>query len=154
VELILESSVIVIVDENTEGIDVFEFTILLSESVFDSIHALSRSKNILDGEIHWVVEKSGKMVLIWTNVVCISVEALSHLEHASSLSVLTPEIGWDFWDGVDSNTVELIGADQVFDPVLKVLSDVAVGVLVEIWEISESAIFDLTLIVPVVDLAV
>lgn len=69
VELILESSVIVVVNENTQCIDVLEFTIFLSKSVFDVVHALSRSKDILDGEVHWVVEKAGEMVLIWTNVV-------------------------------------------------------------------------------------
>ena len=69
VELILESSVIVVVNEDTEGINVLEFAIFFSESVFDVVHALSRSKNILDGEVHWVVEQSGQMLLIWTNVV-------------------------------------------------------------------------------------
>lgn len=69
VELILESGVIVVVNEDTEGINVLEFAIFFSESVFDVVHALSRSKNILDREVHWVVEQSGQVLLIWTNVV-------------------------------------------------------------------------------------
>ncbi len=55
-ELVLESSVVVVVDKDTEGVDILEFTIFLSKSVFDVLHALSRTKNILDGEVHWIVE--------------------------------------------------------------------------------------------------
>lgn len=41
VELVLESSVIVVVDKDTKGINILEFTVFLSKSVFDVVHALS-----------------------------------------------------------------------------------------------------------------
>jgi hypothetical protein len=41
VELVLESSVIVVIDEDTKGINIFEFTIFLGKSVFDAIHTFS-----------------------------------------------------------------------------------------------------------------
>jgi len=41
VELILESSVIVVIDEDTKGINVLEFTVFLRKSVFDILHAFS-----------------------------------------------------------------------------------------------------------------
>jgi len=143
----------VVIDEDTKSIDIFEFTVLLSKSVFEVLHALSRSENILDGEVHWIVEKTGKMLRVWTNVVWISVKAFSHLENTSSLTVLAPEISFNFWDCVDSDTIELIGIDQVLNPIFKVLSDITI-VLVKIWKISKSTVLNLTCIIPVVDLAI
>ena len=153
VELILESSVIVVVDEDTKGINILEFTVFLGKSVFDLIHTFSRSKDVLDGVVHWIVEKTSEIVLIWSNVAWISVEALSHLENTSSLTVLTPELALDLWDCVNSNSIELIGVDQVFNPVFKILSDITI-ILVDIWKISESAVFNFMGITPVVDLAI
>jgi len=153
VELILESCVIVIVDEDTEGVNILEFTIFLGKSVFDIIHALSRSKDVLDGVVHWIVEERSEIVLIWRNVAWISVEALSHLENTSSLTILTPELALDLWDSVNSNSIELIGIDQVFNPVFKILSDVTI-ILVNIWKISKSAVFNFMSITPVVDLTI
>lgn len=93
------------------------------------------------------------MVLVVTNIVVISIEALSHLEDASRLSELSPEILGYFWDGVDSNTVEAILGDKILDPVFKILSYVGVT-LIKIWESSKSAVFNLLLIVPVINIAV
>jgi len=153
VELILESSVIVIVNEDTEGINILEFTIFFSKSVFDTVHAFSRSKYVLDGVVHWIIEKTVQILLIWSNVAWVTVEALSHLEDSGRLSVLSPEITFDFWYCVDSNTIELIGVDQVFNPGFKISSNILV-ILVKIWKISESAVFNLVCVIPVVDLAV
>lgn len=152
-KLILESSVIVVINEDTKSIDIFEFTVLLIKSVFEVLHALSRSKNILDGEVHWIVEKTGEIVRVWTNVIWISVKAFTHLENTSSLAVLAPETFFNFWDCVDSDTIELIGIDQVLDPIFKILSNITVT-LVKIWKISKSAVLYLTLIIPVVNLAI
>jgi len=153
VELILESSVIVVIDEDTKGINILEFTIFLRESIFDVVHSFSRSKDVLDGEVHWIVEKTSKVVLIRGNVAWISVEALSHLENTSSLTELTPELSFDFRDGINSNSIESVGVDQVFNPVFKILSDITI-ILVNIWKISESAVFNFMCITPVVDLAI
>lgn len=149
--LVQESGIVVVIDEDTKSGWVSEFLVYLLNSSGDSLHGLVTSENILDGVVHWIVEKTGNEVLIWADVVRVSVEALSHLENTSGISILLPEVLFDFRNGIDSNTIELIGVDQVFDPVLEISSDVSV-ILVEIWEVSKSAVLDLPLVVPVYDI--
>jgi len=93
------------------------------------------------------------VVLVWGNIAWVTVKALSHLEDTSRLSELRPKVGWNFWDGVDSNTVEFVVDHQILDPVLQRLSDPAV-LLVQIWKISKSAVFNLPLVAPVLDLTI
>lgn len=152
VVLVQESGVVVVVDEDSQGGKVLEGTLSVV-SVFDLVHALLSSENVLDGVVHWIVEETSEVVLVWTNIVWISVEALSHLEDSRGLSVLSPELSFDFWDGINSDTIEVVLLDQVVDPGLQVLSDVRV-VLVKIWQVSESAILNIAWVIPVGDLAV
>jgi len=151
VVLVQESGIVVVIDEDTKSGWVSEFLVYLLDSSGDSLHGLGRAEDILDGVVHWIVEKTGNEVLIWTDVVRVSVEAFTHLENTSGISILLPEVFTDFRNSIDSNTIELIGVDQVFDPVLEISSDVGV-ILVEIWEVSKSAVLDLPLVVPVCDI--
>jgi len=153
VVLVQESGIVVVIDEDTKSGWVSELLVDLADSVSDSLHGLLGTENILNCVIHWVVEKTGDKVLIWADVVRISIETFTHLENASGFSILLPEVLGDFRNSIDSNTIELIGVDQVFDPVLEIASDVRV-ILVEIWEVSKSAVFDLSLVAPVCDLAI
>ena len=152
VVLVQESSVVVVIDEDTKGSWVSEFLVDLLNSSSNGLHGVVGTEDILDGVVHWVVENTGDEVLVWTNVVGVTVEALTHLEDTSGISVLLPEVLGDLRNGIDSNTIELVGVDQVLDPILKITSDVLI-ILVEIWEVSESAVLNLTLVVPVLDLA-
>jgi len=108
VELILESSVVVVIYKNTKGINILEFAILFSKSILKVVHGLSRSKNILNREIHWIVKYCGEMVLIWTDIIWITVKDLSHLENTSCFSILTPEVWVNLWNSVNSNTVKAV----------------------------------------------
>lgn len=81
------------------------------------------------------------MVLEWTDIGGVTIEALTHLENTRCLSVLTPELLGHFWDGIDSNTVELVLLDGIFNPVLELLSNPIV-VLVQIWQTGQSAMLD------------
>jgi hypothetical protein len=93
------------------------------------------------------------MVLIVTNIGVITIEALSHLEDSCSLVVLTPEILRDLWDSVDTDTIETVLLNNSVNPILEVLSNIGVT-LIEIRESSETTVFNLPLIVPVINIAV
>jgi len=41
VELVLESSIVVIINEKTKSINIFEFTVFFSKSIFEAIHTLA-----------------------------------------------------------------------------------------------------------------
>lgn len=93
------------------------------------------------------------MVLVVSYVSRISVKDLTHLEDSGSLTVLAPKVLWNFWNGVNTDTIELEGIYEVLDPVLEVSTDPTIS-LVEIRKICESAVLNLPLIIPVVDWAV
>ena len=69
------------------------------------------------------------------------------------MSILGPEVFWNLWDAIDSDSIESIVIDEVLDPVLKLSSDPVV-LLVKIWEIGKSAVLNLPLISPVIDGAI
>jgi hypothetical protein len=142
-----ETRVVVVVNENTKGVQVFEVRGLLLISILDAVHGLA-AKNVLDGEVHWVVEETSQVFLIWTNVSWVTVKVLTHLEHSRCLSVLTPEIFRNFWNSIDSNSIKSVGLDKVLNPVLKVASNVVV-LLIEIRKTGKTAILNRVLITPV-----
>jgi hypothetical protein len=148
--LVKESGIVVVIDEKTKSINVLEMTSFFLVSVLDSVHGLLRSKHISDGIVHWVVEEGGDRTLIATNVSWVTVENLSHLEHSGSWAEFGPEVLWNLWDSINSNTIEAIGGDEVADPVLELLSNPVVF-LVKIWEVSKSAVLNLPLVAPVLD---
>jgi hypothetical protein len=148
--LVKESGVIMVVNEEAKGIDIFEVTSFLVESVLDSVHGLLGAENISDCVVHWVVEQSGNWSLVTTDVAGITIENLSHLEHSRSWTKFGPEIFWNLWDSVDSNTIKAVGLDKVANPVLELLSNPLV-LLVKIWEVSKSAVLNLPLVTPVLD---
>ena len=122
-------------------------------SVLDVVHALSGSKDILDGKVHWVVEETFDGTLIWSNVGWVSIEAFTHLEDTGSISILSPEIFWYLWNSVNSNSIKVEVLDEVLDPVLKEASDIVIF-MIDIWKTSESTVFNLPLVGPVIDAAV
>lgn len=109
-----------VVDKHSKGIDITEVSLLNTVSVADIIHGLSTSKDIANGVVHWVVEQSCDVILIGTDVGWVTIEALSHLEDASSLTILLPEVAWHLWDSVNSNSIEAVLLDNATNPALKV----------------------------------
>lgn len=66
------------------------------------------------------------------------------------MSELGPEVLWHLWDGVDTDSVEIVGLNEILDPVLEEPSDIAVF-LVDVWEISQSTVLNLPLVTPVIN---
>jgi hypothetical protein len=79
---------------------------------------LSRSKNIFNCEIHWIIKKSSDMILIITNIVWISIEDFTHLKDTRCLSIFTPKIFGYFRDRVNSNSIKSKSINLLFDPSL------------------------------------
>ena len=148
-----ESWVVVVVNEDSEEVDILEVAVLSVVAVPEVIHGLATSEHITNAVVHWVVEESGEVVLVRRDVGWVSVEALSHLEDTGGLAILLPEVAWDLWNGVDSDTIEAVVADDTSDPLLEVVADEGVA-LIEVWQVSQSAVLNLGLVVPVLDLAV
>jgi hypothetical protein len=151
--VVKETGVIVIVNEKTEGIDIGEVGFLSIVSLLDLSHVLTATKDVVDGVVHRVVEEPSDGTLVGSDVSGVTVEALSHLEDAGGLTKLRPEVLGNLGDGVNSQTIEAVGLNQIVNPVLEFTSDVGVW-LIKIGQVSETTVFNLALVVPVVDLAV
>lgn len=113
-----EASVVVVINEKTEKAQVREVALLSSVSVLDVTHVLTRAENIRNGVVHRVVEQTGNNTLVGTNIGGVSVEALTHLEDTGSRAEFGPERHGNFRNGVNSDTIETVGVDEVVNPVL------------------------------------
>ena len=138
--IVQESRVVVVVDEDTKGINILEVLLLLIVSILDAIHRLAASENVADRVVHGIVEKCSQMILVRSYVGWVAVEALTHLEDSSGLSVFRPEVFRYFRDCVDADSVEAVFLYDSTDPVLKVAADIAVA-LVQIRKVGKTAVF-------------
>lgn len=100
-----------VINEDTKSINVFEGLGFLCPSVADDSHWFTIGKSISNWVVHWVVEKSCKMVLVVTNIIRETVEALTHLEDTSCLAKFTPEVFRDFRNSINSDTVKTVVLD-------------------------------------------
>jgi len=124
----------VVVYKYSEGINVVELRLLVSIGSSDTIHALTIGPNVLDGLVHRIIKKPRDVVLIVGHIVGVSVEALADGINPSSGCVLTPEVFGYFGNGIDSDSVQVVCFNEIFDPVLEILSYIGI-VLVEVRQI-------------------
>ena len=75
-----EAGVVVVVDEDTEGIYVLEVLVVGLPPASDVSHRLSIHPDVSDSEVHGVVEESGDVVLVGADIGVVAVEAFTHLE--------------------------------------------------------------------------
>lgn len=148
-----EARVVMVVNKDTKGVDVSEVLLVSLPSAGNVSHTLSVHPDVSDCEVHGIVEETGDVVLVGADVSIVSIEVLAHLEDASGLTELGPEILGHLWDGVNTDAVEVVCLHEILDPVLQLASHPGVA-LVEIGKACETAVLDLPLIVPIVDVAV
>lgn len=86
--------------------------------------------NILNLEVHGVVEQRGDWSLVLGNIAGIAIEALAHLEDTRSLVVLVPEVLGNFRDCVDADAVKVELLDDVPDPALEIGAHILVVLIV------------------------
>jgi len=92
------------------------------------------------------------MSLVTRDKVDVTVEYLTNGEYSSSLSILTPEVSFNLWGCIDSQSIDSILLDNVFHPGFQGAPHKLV-VLVEVRQVSKSTVLNLIWILPVVDLA-
>ena len=144
--LVKESNIVLIIGEETEDSWVLEVLVGLLDSVTDVVHGVAISKDLINGEVHWVVESGAKGSLVSSDVWNSSIEDLSNGVDSGGLSELCPETLIDLWNGVNSDTVDIILLDDSLDPFEEEVSN-KWNRLIEVWEVGKSADFDGSLIV-------
>lgn len=148
-----EASIVMVVNKDSKGINIGEMRTLGIITRLNSTHILCITENIINSVIHWVIEQASNTWLILTNVSWITVETFSHLENSRCWSEFCPKILWYFWNGVNSYTIETICGNETSNPTLEFRSDIRIT-LIKIRQIGKSAIFNLVLIIPIIDLAI
>ena len=91
-----ESRIIVVVNKDSECINVFKILLLFLISGLNLCHVLAESKDILNSIIHWVVKQTSKIVLIWSNIGWIPIKTFAHLENSSRGGIFGPKIFGNF----------------------------------------------------------
>jgi hypothetical protein len=69
------------------------------------------------------------------------------------LAILRPEALGDLRNGVDTDTVETILFHEILDPALEVSADIRV-ILIKIRKTGKTAVLDLPLVVPIIDVTI
>lgn len=119
-----EAGVVMIVHKDAESVNILEVLVVSLPSASNISHALSVHPDVTDSEVHRVVEEGGHIVLVRANVCIVSIEVFAHLEDASGLAELRPEILGDLWDGVDTDAIEVVGLNKILNPVFELPSHV------------------------------
>ena len=119
-----EAGVVMIVHKDAESVNILEVLVVSLPSASNISHALSVHPDVTDSEVHRVVEEGGNIVLVRANVCIVSIEVFAHLEDASGLAELRPEILGDLWDGVDTDAIEVVGLNKILNPVFELPSHV------------------------------
>jgi len=112
-----EPGIVVIVDEDAEGIDIFEVLSLSIIPVANVVHRGMTSKYVANRIVHRVIKQCSDVVLIGTDVSWIAVKAFTHLENASRCSVFTPKVLRYLWNSVYTDSIKLVFSHDILDPV-------------------------------------
>jgi hypothetical protein len=118
-----------IVNENDESINIFRFALLFIKSIFNVMHKLAWSKNIFDWKVHCIIENSGHMILVITNIIWLSNKNFTDLKNTSSLSIFTPKIFLNFWNCINSDTIKSKSFNLFFDPCLQIFSCIRIALI-------------------------
>lgn len=101
-----EASVVMVVNEETKGVNVTEVLAVGSPSVGDGAHCLPIHPDVSDSVVHRIVEESCEIVLVVSNVSIVSVEGFTHLENTRGSIELFPEILGDLGNSINTDTIK------------------------------------------------
>ncbi len=142
-----------IVDENSQSINVREGSSFVEEGRTNVVHRLLVIEDCLQREKKWVIHGCIESVMsILRNVSDVTIQDLSNLIDSCILSVFLPEWLLNMRYSINANTVKVKLLYSIFDPVKQSLSYPLV-ILVQIWQIGEAAVLNLVLVIPVFNLA-
>lgn len=89
----------------------------MADLLADVPHGRATLEDVSDGEVHAVVESAVDVVLIVCDIGVVSVEYLSNRVNVGVADVFRPERLLNVGDGIYSDTVKVVGLDQISDPV-------------------------------------
>lgn len=93
----------------------------------DEIVHLSRGEGANDLVVVRVIFQSARVLLVVADVLCVTLHDLSHGEDAGALDKGLHVRGFDLLGAIDTDTVDVVRADQVLDPLGQGLADGRVG---------------------------
>lgn len=96
------------------------------------------SVGVGDGVVHWEVDKGGNIALVRTDISRVSMEDFTDGENTSGAAEAGPEVFFNVLYGVEAETVNLVGRDEVPDPALVDAPDAGIFGF-DIWEVGDSA---------------
>ena len=141
-----------IVDENSQSINVREGSSFVEEGRTNVVHRLLVIEDRLQSEIKWVIHGCIEPVMsILRHISDVTIQDLSNLIDSCILSIFLPEWLLNMRYSINADTVKVKLLNSIFDPVKQSLSYPLV-ILVQIWQISEAAVLNLVLVVPVFNL--
>jgi len=146
-----ETGLIVVINEGTKNAGILEVLFIVLETIAKVTHGLAVSKDIAHGEEHGIAEDAIEAALIARHISNITVVVFTDCELADGLLKLLPEGLLNLSDCVDTQAIAVVGC-EFFDVLDEILADERVG-LIQIRKARETAVFDLGLVVPVLDVA-
>jgi len=146
-----ETRLIVVIDESAEDAGILEVLLILYQAVAKIAHGLTAGKDITHSEIHGIAKNAIEASLVARNIGDITVVVLTDGEFADGRLKFLPEGLLDLSDGVDTKTISVIGG-KFLDVLDELLTDESVC-LVQIREARETAVLDLGLVAPVLNVA-
>lgn len=136
-----ETRIVVVIDEGSEDGDINISGSPVVVIVSNSPHVLLVNEKISHGEVPGIVQNGTNRGDVASNEAHVTIEDFTSREDTSTGNVLAPEIGVNFRDSVNSETIEVVGLDEILNPVNEVVADVRV-ILIEISKTSESTMLN------------
>jgi len=146
-----ETSLIVVIDEGAKNAGILEVLLVVFKTRAEVTHGSARSEHVTHGEEHGVAQDAVEAALIARNISDITVEVLTDGELADGGLKLLPEGLLNLSDGVDTKTIAVVSSD-LLDVLDEVLTNEGVA-LVEIRKTGKTAVLNLGLVVPVLNVA-
>jgi len=146
-----ETRLIMVINECSKNTGVLEVLFVFLKAIAQVTHGLAICKDITHSEIHRIAENTIEATLITRNIRNVTVVVFTNGEFADSRLKLFPERLLDFSNGIDTQTLAIISS-QLLDVLDEVLTDEGVG-LIEIRKARETTMFNLRLVIPMLDVA-
>lgn len=142
------SSIIMIITEvghivESVWINIFAPLVIVVSKI---VHILLVEQSVSNPKEERIVKASVQRTQVTSNVPHVAIEDLTNSVNSWGLRELTPEPFGYFWDSIDSETINMILADKISNPIQKCGPHIVIF-LFEICQLGKSAVLDPVLIV-------
>jgi hypothetical protein len=100
-----------VINKDTECIDIFEVIIIRSPPISNIFHAFSVNPHVSNGKFHGIVKDSSYIVLVVRNIMFIAMIAITHLKDTCRCNELLPEAFLNITNCVDPDAIEIVCCD-------------------------------------------